>query len=130
MPLKSPLNVISHIPGKSQLFLIFSPTKHQNPHFLQKNVISPQPSHPEQLRLAEVEREKQRERDDRKRKGLDTKDIDEEDQEDYMGVMPLIEKLKKEKMKDNPDLDRYEEPTDSDSEEDDEWFPAEAKEKR
>ncbi|XWS58680.1 hypothetical protein CRYUN_Cryun08bG0055600 [Craigia yunnanensis] len=80
--------------------------------------------------LAEVEREKQRERDDRKRKGLDTKDIDEEDQEDYMGVMPLIEKLKKEKLKDNPDLDRYEEPTDSDSEEDDEWFPAEAKEKR
>ncbi|XP_022746118.1 uncharacterized protein LOC111296212 isoform X2 [Durio zibethinus] len=80
--------------------------------------------------LAEVEREKQRERDDRKTKGLDAKDIDEEDQEDYMGVMPLIEKLEKEKLKDTPDLDLYEEPTDSDSEEDDEWFAAEAKEKR
>ncbi|XWS42825.1 hypothetical protein CRYUN_Cryun16bG0047600 [Craigia yunnanensis] len=80
--------------------------------------------------LAEVEREKQRERDDRKRKGLDTKDIDEEDQEDYMGVMPLIEKLEKEKLKDTPDLDRYEERTDSDSEEDDDWSAAEEKEKR
>lgn len=69
--------------------------------------------------LAEVEREKQRERDDRKRKGLDTKDIDDEDQEDYMGVMPLIEKLEKEKLKDTPNLDLFEEPTDSDSDEDD-----------
>ncbi|XVF56660.1 hypothetical protein PTKIN_Ptkin06aG0138200 [Pterospermum kingtungense] len=80
--------------------------------------------------LAELEREKQRERDDRKRKGLDTKDIDEEDQQDYMGVMPLIEKLEKEKLKDTPNLDLYEEPTDSDSEEDDDWFAEEAEEKR
>ncbi|XP_022744525.1 uncharacterized protein LOC111295335 [Durio zibethinus] len=74
--------------------------------------------------LAELEREKQRERDDRKRRGLDTKDIDEADQEDYMGVMPLIEKLEKEKLKDTPDLDLYEEPTDSDSDEDDETVEA------
>ncbi|GLT87392.1 hypothetical protein SLE2022_054780 [Rubroshorea leprosula] len=70
--------------------------------------------------LAELEREKQREREARKRKGLGTKDIDEEDEEDYMGVMPLIEKLEKEKWRDTEDLMLIEEPTDSDSEEDEE----------
>ncbi|GKV05527.1 hypothetical protein SLEP1_g17528 [Rubroshorea leprosula] len=70
--------------------------------------------------LAELEREKQREREARKRKGLGTKDIDEEDEEDYMGVMPLIEKFEKEKWKDTEDLMLIEEPTDSDSEEDEE----------
>ncbi|EOY10259.1 Ribosomal protein S5 family protein [Theobroma cacao] len=82
--------------------------------------------------LAEVEREKRREKEDRTRKGLDTKDIDEEDQEDYMGVMPLIEKLEKEKLKDTGNLDMYEEPTDSDSDEDedDERFGPEAVQKR
>ncbi|KAE8673999.1 hypothetical protein F3Y22_tig00111769pilonHSYRG00242 [Hibiscus syriacus] len=45
--------------------------------------------------FAEIELEKQQEKEDRKRKGLDEKDIDEEDKEDYMGVMPLIEKLEK-----------------------------------
>ncbi|PQM39497.1 uncharacterized protein Pyn_25383 [Prunus yedoensis var. nudiflora] len=49
--------------------------------------------------LAEVEREKQREREQQKRAGLDTKDIDQEDEEDYLGVIPLIEKLDKEKLK-------------------------------
>lgn len=49
--------------------------------------------------LADLEREKQQEREARKRAGLDTKDIDEEDNEDYMGVGPLIEKLEKERLK-------------------------------
>lgn len=80
--------------------------------------------------LAEVEREKQREREQRKRAGLDTKDIDREDEEDYMGVMPLIEKLEKEKLKDTGDLNLYEEPTDSDSDEDDERFTPDAVKKR
>ncbi|KAM7463534.1 hypothetical protein LguiA_031655 [Lonicera macranthoides] len=80
--------------------------------------------------LAEVERDKQRDRDERKRAGLDTADIDAEDLEDYMGVGPLIDKLEKEKLKDpGGDLNRYEEPTDSDSD-DDERFTSEAVEKR
>ncbi|KAI3705959.1 hypothetical protein L1987_76209 [Smallanthus sonchifolius] len=49
--------------------------------------------------LAEVEREKQRERDQRKKAGLGTADIDAEDDEDYMGVGRLIEKLEKENQK-------------------------------
>lgn len=77
-----------------------------------------------------MEREKQREREQRKRAGLDTKDIDREDEEDYMGVMPLIEKLEKEKLKDTGDLNLYEEPTDSDSDEDDERFTPDAVKKR
>lgn len=81
--------------------------------------------------LAEVEREKQREREQRKRAGLDTKDIDQEDEEDYLGVIPLIEKLDKEKLKgDTGDLNLYEEPTDSDSDEDDERFTPDAVKKR
>ncbi|XP_022148602.1 uncharacterized protein LOC111017222 [Momordica charantia] len=80
--------------------------------------------------LAEVEKEKQREREQRRRAGLDTKDIDDEDQEDYMGVGPLIEKLEKEKLKDTGDLNAYEEPTDSDSDEDDERFSPESVKER
>ncbi|KAL5763219.1 hypothetical protein ACOSP7_019483 [Xanthoceras sorbifolium] len=76
--------------------------------------------------LAQLDRDKQREREARKRAGLDTKDIDAEDEEDYMGVVPLIEKLEKEKLKDSPDLHLYEEPTDSESDEDDERFSEEA----
>lgn len=72
--------------------------------------------------LAEVEKEKQREREARRRAGLDTKDIDAEDEEDYMGVGPLIQKLEKEKLKADAsaDLDMFEEPTDSESDDDDE----------
>ncbi|KAK4796633.1 hypothetical protein SAY86_028959 [Trapa natans] len=72
--------------------------------------------------LGELEMEKQREREARKRAGLDTKDIDAEEEEDFMGVGPLIEKLEKEKLKESSstDLFAYEEPTDSDSDEDDE----------
>ncbi|TXG57163.1 hypothetical protein EZV62_018476 [Acer yangbiense] len=81
--------------------------------------------------LAELEREKQREREARTRAGLDTKDIDAEDEEDYMGVGPLIEKLDKEKLKNTVDLYLREEPTDSDSDEDDdERFSEEAISKR
>lgn len=80
--------------------------------------------------LAELEREKEREREARKRAGLDTKDIDQEDEEDYMGVGPLIEKLEKEKLKDTGDLNLYEEPTDSDSEDDDERYSRDAVRKR
>ena len=76
--------------------------------------------------LADVERERQSEIEQRKRAGLDTKEIEDEDKEDYMGVGPLIEKLEKEKLKDCPDLNRHEERTDSDSDEDDERFTPEA----
>lgn len=47
-----------------------------------------------------------------------------------MGVMPLIEKLEKEKLKLTGDLNMYEEPTDSDSDQDDERFARDAVEKR
>uniref|UniRef100_A0A803PBI6 S5 DRBM domain-containing protein n=1 Tax=Cannabis sativa TaxID=3483 RepID=A0A803PBI6_CANSA len=80
--------------------------------------------------LAEVEKERQREREQRKRAGLDTKDIDEEDNEDYIGVMPSIVKLEKEKLKNEGDLNRFEENTDSDSEEDDERFTPDAMQKK
>ncbi|CAK7333759.1 unnamed protein product [Dovyalis caffra] len=70
--------------------------------------------------LVELEREKQKEREARKRLGLDTKDIDAEDEEDYLGVGPLIEKLEKKILKDvgQPEIYEYE-PTDSDSDDDD-----------
>ncbi|KAJ8767738.1 hypothetical protein K2173_020678 [Erythroxylum novogranatense] len=78
--------------------------------------------------LAELEREKQREREARKRAGKDTKDIDLEDEEDYLGVGPLIDKLEKEKLKNiSPELlNQHEEPTDSDSEDDDERWSSDA----
>ncbi|KAJ4843260.1 hypothetical protein Tsubulata_009863 [Turnera subulata] len=77
---------------------------------------------------SELEKEKQRERESRIRQGLDTKDIDEEDKEDYLGVGPLIEKLEKERAKVIPDslLNQFEEPTDSDSDDDDQRFSPEA----
>ncbi|CAJ1973846.1 unnamed protein product [Sphenostylis stenocarpa] len=68
--------------------------------------------------LAEVERDRLRERNERLRLGLDTADIDAESEQDYMGVGPLIAKLEKEKLKDSADLYRYEEPTDSDDDSD------------
>ncbi|KAK7282655.1 hypothetical protein RIF29_11601 [Crotalaria pallida] len=79
--------------------------------------------------LAEVEKERLREKDQRIRAGLDTADIDAEIEEDYMGVDPLIKKLEKEAIKDSADLNRYEEPTDSESEDDEERFSREALEK-
>ncbi|GFS45749.1 ribosomal protein S5 family protein [Actinidia rufa] len=74
--------------------------------------------------LADVEREKHKEREEKKKAGLDTSYIDAEDQEDYMGVGPLIDKLEKEKLKDSGvDLNMYEEPTDSDSDDDERFTP-------
>ncbi|CAJ2676845.1 unnamed protein product [Trifolium pratense] len=69
--------------------------------------------------LAQVERDRQREKNERIRAGLDTADIDAETEEDYMGISSLIEKLEKEKLKETTELNRYEEPTDSDSDEED-----------
>lgn len=69
--------------------------------------------------LTQVERDRLREKNERIRAGLDTANIDAECEEDYMGVGPLIEKLEKEKLKESPQLNRYEEPTDSDSDEED-----------
>ncbi|KAK6136239.1 hypothetical protein DH2020_030028 [Rehmannia glutinosa] len=67
----------------------------------------------------QAQRERMREREERIKAGLDVADLDAEDEEDYMGVGPLIEKLEKEKMKgDPPNLNRYEEPTDSESDDD------------
>ncbi|KAK9052639.1 hypothetical protein SSX86_029269 [Deinandra increscens subsp. villosa] len=82
--------------------------------------------------LSEVEREKQREREQRKKAGLGTADIDAEDDEDYMGVGRLIEKLEKENQKqvDPRILNMREEPTDSESEEDDHRFTHEAIQRR
>ncbi|KAG2312037.1 hypothetical protein Bca4012_026569 [Brassica carinata] len=66
--------------------------------------------------LAEVEKEKQREREERQRQGVDCKEIDEEEEEDYLGIEPFIEKLKKQNLKDDGELNRREESSDSDSE--------------
>lgn len=81
--------------------------------------------------LAEAERDRQREREQRIKAGLDTKDIDQEDDEDYMRVTPLIEKLEKANLKASSGiLDAFEEPTDSDSDDDDERFTPDAVQKR
>lgn len=64
------------------------------------------------------------EREERKQKGLDTADIDAEEEEDYKSVRPLIEKLEKEKLKGDANLNMYEERSESDSDDDDErWSP-------
>ncbi|ESQ37599.1 hypothetical protein EUTSA_v10002490mg [Eutrema salsugineum] len=66
--------------------------------------------------LADVEKDKQREREERQRQGLDCKDIDDEDEEDYLKIQPFIEKLEKQNLKDDGELNRREESSDSDSE--------------
>lgn len=75
--------------------------------------------------LAEVEREKQRERDEKRRAGEAVDDEDEE--EDYMGVGSLIEKWEKRIAKDPGDDEAWEIPTDSDSEDDERFSPLEVK---
>lgn len=72
--------------------------------------------------LAEVEREKQLEREERRKKGLEPLD---DENEDYMGVGPLIEKLERKKTKDLENIEQFWEPTDSDSDEDDERYSPE-----
>lgn len=80
--------------------------------------------------LAEVEKDRLQERQQRIRAGLDTKDIDAEKKQDYMGVRRLIKKLSKQKLKEPSEINEYEEPTDSDSDEDDERFSPEAIQER
>ncbi|KAK2977237.1 hypothetical protein RJ640_028442 [Escallonia rubra] len=81
--------------------------------------------------LAEIYRDRQREIDERKRAGLGTADIEAEEEEDYLGIGPVLEKLEKEKLKDpGSNLNRFEEPTDSDSSDDDEMFAPDAVKKR
>lgn len=75
--------------------------------------------------LVELKREVQKERDEKERLGLDTADIDAEDEE----LDKFIENLEKDKLK-GPDDMMYEEPTDSDSDDDDERFTPEAIQKR
>ncbi|KAG9455986.1 hypothetical protein H6P81_000494 [Aristolochia fimbriata] len=74
--------------------------------------------------LAEVEREKQKEIEEKKRAGIEVGD---EEEEDYMGVGPLIEKLEKQAAKHKGDAGGYEEPTDSDSDDDERFSPEEVK---
>lgn len=83
--------------------------------------------------LAQVERERQRERQDRRAKdGKDQEEEpeEEEEEEDYMGVKPLIEKLERRKAKEAAADEGFWEPTDSDSDEDDERYTDEAIERR
>ncbi|CAA7390662.1 unnamed protein product [Spirodela intermedia] len=75
--------------------------------------------------LAEVEREKQRERDEKRRAGEEA--VDDENEEDYMGVGSLIEKWEKRIAKDPGDDEAWEIPTDSDSEDDERFSPQEVK---
>jgi len=127
-PTKHPL----HYSRKISTFPQFPTSQTPNFSFLTKSHYSTASNRVIQELLADVERERQREREQKKRTGLDTKDIDAEDEEDYMGVAPLIEKLEKEKqkLKETGDLHQYEERTDSDSDDDDERFSREAMEKR
>ncbi|XP_078427672.1 ribosomal protein S5 family protein [Wolffia australiana] len=75
--------------------------------------------------LAEVEREKQRERDVKRRAGNAVDE--EEEEEDFMGVGPLIEKWEKRVAKDPGEDPSWEIPTDSDSEDDERFSPQEVK---
>ncbi|GAB4830376.1 hypothetical protein Ancab_020013 [Ancistrocladus abbreviatus] len=79
--------------------------------------------------LAEVENEKKREREAKRGAGINVDD-EEEEEEDYMGIGPLIEKLEKEKLKNTGDPNMYEEPTDSDSDDDERFGPEEVKKRR
>ena len=80
--------------------------------------------------LAEQERERKRDREERRKAG---EEVDEEAEaaEDFFGVRPLLEKLERRKAKEArvPD-DVFWEPTDSDSDEDDERFSADSVRRR
>jgi hypothetical protein len=75
---------------------------------------------------AEAARERQREREERRRAaaaGVEVKEEEETDEEeDYMGVGPLIEKLERQSAKYDESLDQFWEPTDTESDEDDERY--------
>ncbi|KAH9625928.1 hypothetical protein KSS87_020448 [Heliosperma pusillum] len=84
---------------------------------------------------AQVEREEQNEREAKRKAGIVVKD-GEEDEEDYMGVGPLIAKIEAEEAKPYSildkltDLDFLDEPTDSDTEADEEDDPVLMEEER
>ncbi|KAJ3693273.1 hypothetical protein LUZ60_008753 [Juncus effusus] len=79
--------------------------------------------------LAEVEREKQRDKEQKKRAGvLDGGENEEE--EDYLGVTPLIEKLEKRMAKEKDLAEQFWEPTDTESDEDDERYSQEELKRR
>jgi len=81
--------------------------------------------------LAEVERERQRERQDRRAsEGAQDEEAAEEEEEDYLGVKPLIEKLERRKAKEAAADEGYWEPTDSDSDEEDERYTPDAIKRR
>ncbi|PUZ73626.1 hypothetical protein GQ55_1G002300 [Panicum hallii var. hallii] len=81
--------------------------------------------------LAEVERERQRERQDRRaREGGQEEEAKEEEEDDYLGVKPLIEKLERRKAKEAAADEGYWEPTDSDSDEEDERYTPDAIKRR
>nr|XP_023885041.1 uncharacterized protein LOC111997207 [Quercus suber]POE69990.1 30s ribosomal protein s5 [Quercus suber] len=128
--LKKPTKPPLHFSRKISTFTHFPTSQTPKISFLTKTHYSTVSERVVHDLLAEVEKERHREREQRKRAGLDTKDIDAEDEEDYMGVMPLIERLEKEKLKDTGELNRYEERSDSDSDDDDERFSNEAVKKR
>ncbi|GJN18741.1 hypothetical protein PR202_gb05937 [Eleusine coracana subsp. coracana] len=80
--------------------------------------------------LAELERERKRDREDRRKEGKGDDEEDEEE-EDFMGVKPLIEKLERRKAKEAAAADEgFWEPTDSDSDEDDERYTPDAIKRR
>jgi small subunit ribosomal protein S5 len=66
--------------------------------------------------LAELERKRQREHEDHRKEGKE-----EDGNEDYMGIKPLLKKIKRFKAKETTAADKgFWEPTYSDSNEDDE----------
>ena len=78
--------------------------------------------------LAEVERERQ---DRRASQGAQEEEpAEEEEEEDYLGVKPLIEKLERRKAKEAAADEGYWEPTDSDSDEEDERYTPDAIKRR
>ncbi|XP_039122871.1 uncharacterized protein LOC120259349 [Dioscorea cayenensis subsp. rotundata] len=78
--------------------------------------------------LAEVERERQLEREEKRKAGVVLGDDDgDSESEDYMGVTPLIEKLEKKKAKELENIDQFWEPTDSESDDDERYSVEEVK---
>jgi small subunit ribosomal protein S5 len=78
--------------------------------------------------LAELERERQQ---DRRKEGKGDGKDEEEEEEDFMGVKPLIEKLERRKAKEAAAADEdFWEPTDSDSDEDDDRYTPDAVKRR
>ncbi|WOL04853.1 hypothetical protein Cni_G13575 [Canna indica] len=75
--------------------------------------------------LAEVEWEKQLAREAQRKDGLALEDVDEE--EDYLGIAPLIERLEKKQVKDLENVDQYWEPTNSESDDDKRFSSVEVK---